>query len=401
MKTFDNMKILHASSSFVDIKEVERLMSEAECSKENDGSQLNTMRNIDANEEAEQTSDNQYENTSKSTYCQTVPLNYFVRSSSTQTRKSMLQSNVAEKGTQTYITGDSLSKLMPPETVSTSSQTDAIDDVDISGVVDDYKNDVDFEKIDIPQLHAEINDNITVESEDSKSPQQLENQFNDSECSNEEFLATSGDESETDDECPDDEVSAIDEEIILTTNKSIQSQLKFIICEESIAKTFSVCLKCGSKCSVSIRNKIGSYCVISVSCLSAANHNISWPTAPLLNRLPALNLLMASSILGTGMDSNKTLRFMESMNIIRFKRRELSNLQGGYVIPAVYNVWKVEQQTLLVGIKGKPITIASDMQVDSPGHSGLLGAGSTLDVERNVILDTQVVKVFRPFGLIK
>ena len=394
------MKILH-TSSFFDIKEVECLMSEAECSKENDGSQLNTMGNIDANEEAEQTSDNQYENTSKSTYCQTVPLNYLVRSSSTQTRKSMLQSNVAEKGTQTYITGDSLSKLMPPETVSTSSQTD---DVDISGVVDDYKNDVDFEKIDIPQLHAEINNNITVESENSKSPQQLEDQFNDSECSNEEFLATSGDESETDDECPDDEVSATDEEIILTTNKSIQSQLKFIICEESIAKTFSVCLKCGSKCSVSIRNKIGSYCVISVSCVSAANHNISWPTAPLLNRLPALNLLMASSILGTGMDSNKTLRFMESMNIICFKRRELmSNLQAGYVIPAVYNVWKVEQQTLLVGIKGKPITIASDMWVDSPGHSGLLGAGSgsTLDVERNVILDTQVVKVFRPFGLIK
>ena len=102
---------------------------------------------------------------------------------------------------------------MPPETVSTFSQTDAIDDVDISGVVDDYKNDLDFEKIDISQLHAEINDNITVESENSKSPQQLEDQFNDSECSNEEFLATSGDESETDDECPDDEVSAIDEEI--------------------------------------------------------------------------------------------------------------------------------------------------------------------------------------------
>ena len=214
-------------------------------------------------------------------------------------------------------------------------------------------------------------------------------------------MATSGDESETDDKCPDNEVSAIDEEIILTTNKSIQSQLKFIICEESIAKTFSVCLKCGSKCSVSIRNKIGSFGVISVSCLSAANHNKSWPTAPLLNRLPALNLLMASSILRTGMDSNKTLRFMESMNIICFKRRELSNLQAGYVIPAMHNVWKVEQQTLLVGIKGKPITIASDMRVDSPGHSGLLGAGSTLDVERNVILDTQVVKVFRPFGLIK
>ncbi|CAB3996155.1 Hypothetical predicted protein [Paramuricea clavata] len=32
------------------------------------------------------------------------------------------------------------------------------------------------------------------------------------------------------------------------------------------------------------------------------------------------------------------------------------------------------------------------MQVDSPGHCGLLGAGSTLDVNRNVILQNQIIK---------
>ena len=33
------------------------------------------------------------------------------------------------------------------------------------------------------------------------------------------------------------------------------------------------------------------------------------------------------------------------------------------------------------------------MRVDSPGHTGLFGAGSSLDVDRNAILDTQIVKV--------
>ena len=33
------------------------------------------------------------------------------------------------------------------------------------------------------------------------------------------------------------------------------------------------------------------------------------------------------------------------------------------------------------------------MRIDSPGHSGLFGSGSSLDVERNIILDTQVIKV--------
>ena len=40
------------------------------------------------------------------------------------------------------------------------------------------------------------------------------------------------------------------------------------------------------------------------------------------------------------------------------------------------------------------------MRVDSPGHCGVFGSGSTLDVDRNVILDTQVIKVCTNFNLV-
>ena len=93
------------------------------------------------------------------------------------------------------------------------------------------------------------------------------------------------------------------------------------------------------------------------------------------------------------MECNKLMRFLESLHILHTKRREISNVQSAYVIPAVFNVWKTEQHKLLADSKGKYTDIASDMRVDSPGHSGLLGAGSALDVTRNVILDTQIVKV--------
>ena len=36
-------------------------------------------------------------------------------------------------------------------------------------------------------------------------------------------------------------------------------------------------------------------------------------------RLPAFNLLMAASILCTGVESNKTIRFMASLNILFIK----------------------------------------------------------------------------------
>ncbi|CAB4012958.1 Hypothetical predicted protein [Paramuricea clavata] len=175
--------------------------------------------------------------------------------------------------------------------------------------------------------------------------------------------------------CPEKDKEQ-DEPIILTSEKSVKDQLKFIVCEEAIATTFSVCLKCGSRCSVLVTSIIGSYCKILISCLSSAQHNISWSTGPLMNRLPAFNLLMAASILSTSMESNKTMRFMESLNILCFKRRELSNIKSAYVIPAVISVWEMEQHKLLDDLKGKAIEIASDMRVDSPGHCGLLGAGS-------------------------
>ena len=62
---------------------------------------------------------------------------------------------------------------------------------------------------------------------------------------------------------------------------------------------------------------------------------------------------------------------------------------------AVFHVWDREQKSNLANIKddGKKVSIASDMRVDSPGHCGLLGSGSTLDLERKIVLDTQVIKV--------
>ena len=138
---------------------------------------------------------------------------------------------------------------------------------------------------------------------------------------------------------------------------------------------------------------IGTYCKIAVHCNGDSDHNFTWSTGPLCNGLPVLHLMIASSILCTGMECAKAPRLFESLNVQCFKRRQLLNLLTCYVIPTVFNIWKREQQSLLNSVKDTPLCIASDMRVDSPGHSGLFGSGSSLDVERNIILDTQVIKV--------
>ena len=73
-------------------------------------------------------------------------------------------------------------------------------------------------------------------------------------------------------------------------------------------------------------------------------------------KMPAFHPLLASGILATGMESAKVLRLLNK-------------------------VWQMEQSARQREIEDEPIIIESDMCVDSPGHSGLFGSGSTLEMK--------------------
>ena len=311
---------------------------------------------------------------------QTIPLEYVGRNRSTQTCKKLEKTNIASKASQTMITNDFFTRFELPKKVSTYSQTDPID---VNGEVDDVHNSLNNEKFNVP---VKLDMNNGGENSDQADHDQEENEldleFEGDESCDDEFSPTSGEESESDEgHHEDNEARNL---VTLSSDKPIQDQLKLIICEESMATTFRICFKCISRCLVSVGDIIGSYCKFCISCCSSPEHNITWSTGPLLSRLTAFNLLIASTILSTGLECNKTLRLMESLNILCLKRCEFS-VQSAYVIPAVINVWRAEQRKLHAGIEGKAIEVASDMRVDSPGHCGLLGSGSTLDPDRNVI----------------
>ena len=208
--------------------------------------------------------------------------------------------------------------------------------------------------------------------------------------SEDEFTTTEAEETSADSNESCDE---LDDHTILQEGKPPQDQIKLIVFEDAILNIFSKCSHCGSKCVVTMENQIGSSCKIYSSCTVDTKHYFVWEIGSLVNRMPVFHLLIAAGILLTGMESVKVLRLFSSLKIPNVKQRQLSNILKNFAIPAVYNVWRKEQLARLIEIKGKPIVVASDMRVDSPGHTGLFGSGSTLDMERNIILDTQIVKV--------
>ena len=341
---------------------------------------------------------NEQEQLTRSISIQTDKIEYIVsvRNKKTQTLVEVTPSeDLKTKATQTLITNDYLCKrLCTSKSVSCATQTtftNSETETENAG-----ENNISSEinkSVQAGEIHSSVNVNKDNLEENAyllpSSPAELpSDDIGIDRSADDEFLI--------DEESDQEETELISSDKIqmtLTSDKLLKDQVKFIVCEESIANLFRFCFKCNALCTVIVESNIGTYCKICVICPSYFKHSFSWTTGPLSNRLPILNLMVASSIVCTGMEYSKVIRFMESLNILCIKQREFSNLQSAYVIPAVFNVWKKEQLVLLDYIKDKSICIASDMRVDSPGHTGLFGSGSTLDVDRNVILDTQVIKV--------
>lgn len=126
----------------------------------------------------------------------------------------------------------------------------------------------------------------------------------------------------------------------MSYGKPPQKQKKFVVFEEAIMEAFSTCRQCSSRCTVTLNHHTWSLCSISVTCINDMAHNFVWSTVLINNNLPVFNLLLASGILCTGLESSKLLRLLHILNIPTIKCRELSNLMKFYVIPAVYRVWE-------------------------------------------------------------
>ena len=141
--------------------------------------------------------------------------------------------------------------------------------------------------------------------------------------------------------------------------------------EEALVDAFEVCRICGSRCMVTLKHQIGSFCKVQVCCANKSAYDFIWSTGPVLKRMPVFHLLFASGILCNGLESTKVLRLFDSLNIINLYQRELATILKLYTIPAVFQVWHKEQKSRIHAIKqaaGEVVTIASDMRVDSPGQ---------------------------------
>ena len=157
---------------------------------------------------------------------------------------------------------------------------------------------------------------------------------------------------------------------------------------------FKFCPECKSECESIVSSRLGTRVTLSQKCLSCTFHK-RWDSQPTIGYIPVGNIMMSSAILFGGGSPTKVLRVMRHMNVPSIGYSTFMTHQKTFLHPATDQVYREHQSVLLHSIRaeGKNLILGGDSRCDSPGHSAKYGSYTLLDIERNKILDTQLVQV--------
>lgn len=222
-------------------------------------------------------------------------------------------------------------------------------------------------------------------------------------CENE--LEFSDSEKEDPDYEPDDELDSDEEQdkddidakmsVAENTQNSVFEENKFIVFQSSLIELLQWCHcpKCGCHDVNSQQFATsGSQLSITLNCLSCGSLT-TWYSQPFIKQVPAGNLLMSAAVLFAGASSTKALRVFCHMNVAAVSARTFHRHQRCYLHPAVRSVWRDQQSSLLAVVRGSPVVLGGDGRADSMGHSAKFGSYALMDLQRNKVLDVQLVQV--------
>ncbi|XP_053389672.1 uncharacterized protein LOC128552654 [Mercenaria mercenaria] len=167
---------------------------------------------------------------------------------------------------------------------------------------------------------------------------------------------------------------------------------KFIVFETELDKLFRLCRKCNREL-IMEKYVSGTFVKVTTTC-STCVENEEWSSQPMSGSMAFGNLILGAAILFSGLSPGKALKMMAFAGIQTFCERAFSVYQRIYYVPSVMSVWTSHQARLAdtVSKAGRTVKLGGDARCDSPGHTAKYGSYSVMDLEKNKILDCQLVQ---------
>ena len=169
---------------------------------------------------------------------------------------------------------------------------------------------------------------------------------------------------------------------------------KYIVFEDCLLSLFNKCGNCGKATPDVTKTTIGTFLRVKQVCDNCESTR-EWDSQPFISNIPAGNILLSSSILFTGALPSQVLHVMDTLKCVTLSRSAFFSHQKKYLQPSILKVYKKHQSQLLSEIKKIRVglIIGGDGRCDSPGHSAKYGSYTMMDLEKQAVVDIQLVQV--------
>ncbi|XP_071972400.1 uncharacterized protein [Engystomops pustulosus] len=135
----------------------------------------------------------------------------------------------------------------------------------------------------------------------------------------------------------------------------------------------------------------GSFFRVTGQCFGGHKFHIL-ESQPKIKNYASGNLLLAASILFSGLNFQKVAELFEIFGLVGISQTSYYRYQTKFLFPVIDYAWKENQKINQDKISKKGLCVAGDGQCDSPGHSAKYCVYTILDTITGKILDFEVVQ---------
>ena len=158
-------------------------------------------------------------------------------------------------------------------------------------------------------------------------------------------------------------------------------------------RLFRRCQKSGNASTTTTKRISGTFLSITQDC-SDCLFKFKWDSQPVINKIPAGNLLLSAAILYSGSLPAKVIRLLKRYGCKSISRNTFFIHQQTILQSSVFTVWKQHQAELFKELhkENGPITLG-DGRADRPGHSAKFGSYTFMELKKKVVIDVKLVQV--------
>ncbi|XDV48298.1 hypothetical protein PO909_017735 [Leuciscus waleckii] len=167
---------------------------------------------------------------------------------------------------------------------------------------------------------------------------------------------------------------------------------KLLVFEECLLELFEKCPVCTQVCEVQTRLR-GTFMEVWQRC-PHCQYQRRWKSQSVIgNSTPAGNLQLSTAIYVSGASFFNIQKVFKAMQLQMHSYRQFRIHCRNFIEPAVLHKWKNDQAAVLqqLSTDGSAI-LGGDMRADSPGHSAKFGSYTMMDLNKNTVIDIQLVQ---------